>query len=446
MSNYPVDNQTGVLINKALVHHFESELDPDSIFSGSVVLYETATDRVVDGTYSYDSTNKAITFVADTLLNPNTSYVWYFTGEDTPDASPLELADGSPLAKTVTIGFQTGDQKYKEQPTTPPVEYEYSVIDSGQTSEERASDTFKVVETSPSMYESSVDVMTPQVTITFSSPVMDGIDFSEYIKLEYVPVLNRNTYYKNSKFNPQSTPRIPGQVGPLIEAASFEMPQGQYELSEDKLTIIWKKTEDWNANAFVRVTISKELQNEDGEHLNRRQDEVFHFLTDLFPMFSTLEATLLPLSSVDGLVSEEVVLKYLLKHSLEAYKLGNKAFGLAAPHRAAIRYAECATLLSIIDNQVIADELNTGKSIKLADLDISYGIPRNKEAILPTLRGTAAECKDAATKELLMVADNYSFRVADRSIGRLPYDEYRNQIPSPGDLGYKLPFLKRRST
>ena len=385
MADYPVDNQTDVLLNKALVHAFSEEIDPESVFSGSVVLYEQSTNKVVDGEYSWNPDTLEISFLPDTLLNPNTSYVWFFTGEDTPDALPLELANGDPLPESFSIGFMTGTEQYssvsKEDDVTIDIE-DYETINDGQSEEQREADEFKVVSTTPELYSSEIDVCTETVTITFSTAVKTGQDFDSLIKLSYEPLLRETNYFKDTKFNPLTQGRVPGVKELPEKAQTFLMPTGTWELSEDGLTLTWTKEDAWNANAFIKVVVSKDLLSSTDLNLNNSQDEEFYFLTDIFPLYSTIESTLLPLSMIPGMVSEETVLKYLLKHSLDAWYCANKCFALACPPRAAIKYAECATVVSLIDMKTIANELNRGKRIQLADLEVEYGFPRSAEANL----------------------------------------------------------------
>lgn len=441
MANFPVDGQTNVPLNKQFKHSFTEALNPESIFSGSVVMYDATSDTVVDGVYGYEPDTFTITFLSDKALNTFTTYVWSFAGEDAEDSVPLELENGDPLPLSVSISFQTGESVISDSNPDGDIE-ELDVIQDGQTLDERNADLFRVIDTNPDHMKSGIDVLTDTIQIVFNNPVKAGQDFAVLITLQYEPLLRETYYFNNDKFKTNVIDKIPGKTTLVNGAESFIMPTGTWVLSLDAKTLTWTKTAgqlNFNANAFVRVTISKNLLSASDQPLNGKQDEFFYFLTQLFPLFSTLQSTLLMISSIEGAVSEEVVLKYLLKHSLDAWFLANRVFPLEAPHRAATKYAECATIISLIDNKTIARDINRGKKIVLADLSIEFGFPRAPQVDISSVRTECSKLLWEVKQELSCLANNYSFVIGDkgRNAG-VVHDVYRNRLRFYGDLGMQI--------
>jgi len=421
---YPVDKQVDVFVNRPLSYKFDKAVDETSLYSGSVILYDVKDNHVVDGALSYDEVNFIVSFLPVHALTPNTSYTWNFAGAEDPDLYPLKFTDNTPLTKSIFIDFQTGLNVY-----TTPVEVNQlettSIIQDGQTLTERENDTFKIVSSYPEHLQSGIDVTTKEVVVTFSAPIKTGQDLASLVKLSYSSLL-RDTYLFNSgRFN-TTTAKEPGKAA---KTSVFDLPSYTLEAVDNTLTITFDADKNLNANAFVSITISKNMLSATNEQLNGTQDETFYFLTELFPMLTNVPSVLLALNEIEGLVSEEVVLKYILSNSFKIWNISGKAFSLTDPPPAAIRFVECATIVDLIDSKAISKELNKGKSVQLAELKISYEFPRSPDSEVISVRSHASRCMEDAKRETSALHGKGEFLVGERGVNTtLVNDIYRNRI------------------
>jgi hypothetical protein len=248
------------------------------------------------------------------------------------------------------------------------------------------------------------------------------------LSIKYEPILRETHYYNKLEFNQCVRRTAPGQIDETPEDNLFRLPTGSWTLSVDKLTATWIPDAGqplWNANAFVIVTVSKELLDENDNNLNSSRDECFYFLTELYPMLSTMESVLLHLSAIQGSISEEVVLRLILKYSYEAWLLAKCKFSLLKPPIIATEFVECATVIALIDSKTIQKEINRGKSIKLADLSVEYDFPRDPASDVSSIRNHCSEKLEEAKKYLTFLGgslDSIPLGV------NLPFDVYRNRI------------------
>jgi len=433
---YPVHGQVDVYINKPLVYVFPQAVKENSLYSGSVVLFDAKDHHVVEGVLSYDPSTFAVQFLPNQALTPNTSYTWTFAGEDDGDTIPIEFDDTTKLVESIWIDFQTGTE-YAEKSEAVPVGTDeiYEVIEDGQTLEERAIDEFRIEETSPKHFDSGIDVLTSEFSITFSKPLKAGQSLEDLITMEYKPLIRETYYFNNNTFNTYTTAKVPGATTVDAGAEPFVMPEGDWSLSVDGKTLTWTKTEDknFNANAFVYVTISGSALDEDDNKLNGEQDESFYFLTQLFPMFTTVESVLLRLHTINSYVSEEVVLKFILEESLRAHRLGMTS--LVTPSRAAQRYVDCAVVVDLLDNQSLQRQINRGKAIRLGELNVQYEFPRAPEVEMSVVRKEAAKCMAEAKDEMMLQAGNNEFLTGDHRTGIAVRDVFRNRIDFGSDRG-----------
>ena len=425
--SYPAKNQVDVYINKPLVYTFGQDVDEASLYSGAILLYDNKDEYVVDGTLSYDKETFTITFLPETALIPNTSYTWTFAGGDDPDVYPLKFSDGSKLEESIFVDFQTGEDVFTKKEQESEIE-ELGIIEDGQTILERRADEFKVVATSPEHLSSLVDVDLKKIVIEFSSALKEGIDPKDFVTISEQPLLRSNYLFNSGSFN-SVVSKEPGAKS--TSSDKFGIPEYTVTLGTDRKELTLELSDDlnFNANAIIIVEINGNLKDSKDELLNKGQNERFYFLTEVYPMLSNPQSVLLALSEIEGEVSEELVYKYILKNSFEIWELAGRTFPLTSPPSAAISYVECATVIDLIDNKNISKQINKGKTMKLADLTISFDFPRNPESDIVSVRGSSAECKRESKMEVITLAGKGDFKIGERGKNAsLVNGVYRNRV------------------
>jgi len=411
-SSSPAHQEVGVYLDAVLSYTFDYALDEESLRTGSVVLYDAEDNKEVRGALSYDSATFTATLLANKALTPHRRYTWTFAGADDDTMLPVKRANGTPITTSIWIDFQTGNSYTPREEIVEDEEAAQGVIQDGQSLSQRASDSFKVVGSIPAHLDSSIDVRTGSLSITFSEALNPAQNFASLIRLIYAPLVRETFYFNDNKFNEFTTPRIPGQAEVLPGADIFAMPTGVWSLSVDNKTLTWTKDSGqraFNANAFVRIIISGNLLNSTGKKLNARQDEELYFLTELYPMYTSPEAIFFRLNGIQGMVSEEVVLQHILTHSIRASRLGKVS--LVQPTRAAQSYAESMTVIQILDDRNIQQEISRGKAISLADLSVTYSFPRGQGMQSSTIRMESAKEADVAKRWLLLEAGQNDLQI-----------------------------------
>ena len=402
--DYPTNGDVDAYLDRALQYTFTKEIDEVSLNSGTVVLYSASTHVAVDGNLSYEADTLTIKFLPYKNLTPNSSYTWSIAGESEDTAIPLKYADGTNFLISKYIDFTTGVRSYRQQKADQlqKESLEHDVIDDGQSLAEYETDVFKVTGAIPSHLDSSVDVLLNTVSITFSQDIKTGQDFSSLISFRYSPLVRETFFFNKGKFKPVVIDTIPGETEPLVEALPYRMPEGTWAIASDSKTLVWTQDADqnnFNANAYVYVIINKDLLDTSDNPLNSAQDESFYFLTTIFPMYTNVESIILGLNGLSGSISEEVALQFILKYSIEACKLGGE--NLARPSRAAQKFTEASTIVSLIDNKVIQNQIQRGRDIKLGELSVSSQFPRSAVVDRFQIRVDAAKDKENAKRELI---------------------------------------------
>lgn len=438
---YPVHGQTDVYINRQLVYIFPKAVKESSLYSGSVVLYDARDHHIVDGVLSYDPDSFAVQFLPAQELTRNTSYTWALTGEDDNSALPIEFEDSTRLTTSIWIDFQTGTKRVGEQNYTSGVpgntEPWDRIIEDGQTIEQYAADTFKVISSAPVHMGSFVNVLTDVITIKFSRPLKTGQDWDELISMSYSPVHRETYYFNNDKFKTHIIDKIPGKTTYLENAETFLMPEGTWEIVGTD-TLRWSKTlgqPNFNANAYVNVMLSKDILSSTDEKLNALNDEHLYFMTQLFPIYTNPEAILLRISTIASVIHEDSLLKHILLNSITAARIANvtNVEELAVPNRYAQQFVECATIVGLIDSRALDVWMliNAGKTITLGDLQLTNNSLPVKD-MTPMLRDECAKCMDDARNALLFISGNRDFWVGERGRNvpvEATYGKYRKQVP-----------------
>jgi len=430
MVDFPNDSDTGVPVNKPLVYTFDQPVEINTIITGGGLLYDVRDNAIVEGVWSISDDLLTVTFMPEVALVPNTTYTWNFAGADDDSTIPVKYTDDTSLVDSVFITFQTGSTQIVPSQSVISSGTDQVTIQDGQTLEERLVDEFRVVKTTPAHMLSFVDVTSTQIKIEFSKALAVQ-NYADYVTLRYSPLLRETYLFHTGHFNRyarRSAPGVPADVP--AEYDKFLFPAGTFTLENSDKTLVWTKTDPdayWNANAFVHIDISGDLTDEDDNKLNISRSESFYFLTDIYPLLSTVESTLLPLSALEGFVSEEIVIRLMLEKSLEAWNIACKKFSLLAPPRAAQQYVEVATAVSILDQKGIQKEWGAGKSIKLSELSVTYDYARTPEMARGVIRSELGKKLDELRSQLALMCGAQGVGII-MAHPVMPFDVYRNQM------------------
>jgi len=81
-SRTPSNNQTNVYINQLIYVYFDVALLTSSINGNTFLMYRSTDYSQVEGTTSYNSTEKKVTFIPGKVLDSDTAYTFIVVGVD----------------------------------------------------------------------------------------------------------------------------------------------------------------------------------------------------------------------------------------------------------------------------------------------------------------------------------------------------------------------------
>lgn len=444
-SSFPSNGDQDIPTDVVITFTFDEAMDPSSLDQNTVILLNSVGNVIVDASVSYSPDQNMVQVSPDTQLTTETNYSLFIIGnDDTVHPATVKKFNGDPIPNTFVVDFKTGNGVSTDATDLPSI----TAIPAGGVAFDPpvispidgsivTDNSFSVVEVTPGNGDVLVYVDITQIKIVFNRDVDIAQDFDDLITMWYEPLIDLR-YVFNGDFHISEAVRIPGApVGelPVIDQ-KFSFPAGTWAAAGKTLTFTLTPGKIFNANEIVNIRISKEIIDVDDK--NPDSDIHFSFVTEVYPLFASINSIRLMMGDASAAISDAKILAAILKSSVEGWRKSGKKVLLNNPIWPAVVFTECSAVLDLIDSvPVDSDLLTKDREYKLGDLNISYARPRSSTH-KDMLRETVADCRRAALAELSKIANGGfggEFRVGyHRNLVPLTFDIYRNRIRNNGQF------------
>jgi hypothetical protein len=391
VSSSPVDNETGVSIQKRLRVTFSTAVLRSSVNEGTLILYETDGGLAVPGKIDFDTGDTIVYFLPTQELRASFSYTFVAVGAaDGLPAGAIQSTTLDDLAVSYSVDFRTGTERFvslEEVTDRTDIEHVAPIRESEELAE--TTGVLSILGSVPVGFSSNNN-NPGEITVQFDEPLASGSYAVGWMTVEMRPVLDYEDYYYGGLVDGEKVLRIENP-----DDYEFPMPSGSIAVDGDSL--VWTKTSgDWPYNAEVVVTLSPDVEGESGNKLG--SEVVILFTTTLWPMYIGSQYLRLELGPALKELYDDTLNRIALKRSIEGWELAGREFSLKNPPYAAREFAKCGAILDVIETLVMRADLQRGMSKKLGDFEVNYG---NRGLSKDSLKyGSALECLTKAEAKL----------------------------------------------
>lgn len=355
----PLNNAVDVFLNIPLYVTFSSPgIASSSVTSNSVVLFNEATQSVVDCNLSYNSTTFVLTVTPLSVLAESSVYTLRFPGTDIAISSSyviLESGTSTALDTTIDITFTTGTRVYIEDSSVDKDATDLSLEgDLNLPTNVKALGYFVVDTTYPKNHTADLSGSldgSNSFYIKFNKTLSGSILDQEWLTVNAFPIMDSEQYLA---------------VGTTYGTGSIPTLSGLYVTGEYLYGVF---NGELPKNACVQVRISEDVTASDGSEFGPN-DYYLSFTTDRFPKVAGVNIIKTELKATADELNDEYIASLLFKNTVILVTRW-AAFSQTSPQYLAHKYVVNKTIIDILDDKDLEKALINGSRKRLGDLDIS---------------------------------------------------------------------------
>ena len=400
-SMVPSNNQTNVYINQLIYVYFDVALLTSSINGNTFLMYRSTDYSQVEGTTSYNSTEKKVTFIPGKVLDSDTAYTFIVVGVDqSSDCVKNDVLES--LAESEAIQFVTGSEIYPEPQPTPEeiiMEETFAPDPTNKVPVPVVDIDFAITDTYPDNGETNVGSLGSDGWVTITQPSGVPIPYSLPVALApgqanpsgFYSILvqfNKDLWDSATEYADWSD-WITLSVDPVNGDPSIPvaLPSG-FIVPPSGDTLYWTAFNPggWRANNEVTVTVSSDVMNASGNLLG--SDRYFTFTTAYSPLYCTVTKIRMAIGPYIKDIPDDTINRRIYENSVLAYQMANETYGqsqwgIDSPSFPAKMYTCCKTQYDLLNAKILDNACGAGQMKRLGDLTVQDPIDISKALKVP---------------------------------------------------------------
>jgi hypothetical protein len=364
----PVNGATSSPTDGAIFINFNTALDPSTVSAGTVLLYITDTNDLVDSIISVSGSTVQI--LPKNILREETSYSCLLIGNDPAGQFQAikSLDTNTDMASNYIFAFRTGVDQYAtitELTSRDDIERIAPI----RVSELPALQGLQLVTSSPKNFKTNIP-NDSLISLVFSSGVTATPE--NYITVEQFPVLGLDDYYGSPDAS-GICPRMKAEVqNDLCVVTSpnfnYDVPGVTIVSVGDTVNITFDK--DLLYGTEVVVTVDPTFPSVDNT-ATLGKEEILAFTSQFHPLFVSAQMVRMELGAAVTHISNDMMNRLIMKNSIEYWEFTGRTFDMCCPTQWARMYVQCKTVMDLLDVVTITNQINQGMTKTLGDFTVS---------------------------------------------------------------------------